>query len=243
MSSLLHPVGPETARTYWVRRVLVVAAGVLALAVVIALGGAGSAQQQAVPSVSTPTIATGPASADAVPQSPGLVSSSPDPTTSADSPMSPSSTASTHPSGRSSSAGATAAPQPAELTGCQPSQLRATLRGKQSLAATDDNTFTLSLINGGPSRCTVEVAAENFELKIYSGTDRIWTTRHCSSAVKRIKKTVRSEDAVEWKMTWNGRRSAKDCKNSPAIPRAGTYFATAQLTGAKPVQLRMTIKG
>jgi hypothetical protein len=242
MSSLLHPVGPETARTYWVRRVLVVAAGVLALAVVIALGGAGSAQQQAVPSVSTPTIATAPASVDALPQSPGMVSSSPDPTTSADSPMFPSSTAPTHPADRSSSA-TTAAPQPAELTGCQPSQLRATLRGKQSLAATDDNTFTLSLINGGPSRCTVEVAADNFELKIYSGTDRIWTTRHCSSAVKRIKKTVRSEDAVEWKMTWNGRRSAKDCKNSPAIPRAGTYFATAQLAGAKPVQLRMTIKG
>lgn len=50
-----------------------------------------------------------------------------------------------------------------------------------------------------------------------------------------------SEKSVDWTMTWNGRRSAKDCKNRQGTPRAGTYFATAQLVGAKPVQLRMIL--
>ena len=43
-------------------------------------------------------------------------------------------------------------------------------------------------------------------------------------------------------MVWNGRRSRSDCKNRPEIPKAGTYFATAQLEGAKPVQLRMIVR-
>ena len=42
-------------------------------------------------------------------------------------------------------------------------------------------------------------------------------------------------------MTWNGRRSRDNCKNRAEIPRPGTYFATAQLEGAKPVQLRMIL--
>jgi hypothetical protein len=44
-------------------------------------------------------------------------------------------------------------------------------------------------------------------------------------------------------LAWNGRRSRDDCKDRPETPRAGTYFATAQLDGAKPVRLRMIIRG
>ena len=48
MSGMLHPVGPETPGTYWARRVLVLgAATVLAVAVVLIIGGtsSGSAAQ------------------------------------------------------------------------------------------------------------------------------------------------------------------------------------------------------
>ena len=33
----------------------------------------------------------------------------------------------------------------------------------------------------------------------------------------------------------------KECKRGPDTPQPGTYFATAQLDGAKPVQLRMIL--
>ena len=56
-------------------------------------------------------------------------------------------------------------------------------------------------------------------------------------------KKLAGEAGVAWKMTWNGERSVKgkECKRGTDTPRAGTYWATAQLAGAKPVQLRMII--
>ena len=44
-------------------------------------------------------------------------------------------------------------------------------------------------------------------------------------------------------MSWNGKRSRPGCKTRAEVPRPGTYFATAQLEGAKPVQLRMILGG
>jgi hypothetical protein len=148
---------------------------------------------------------------------------------------------STNDSSSSEPSAAAAESEPSKPTPCPAADLRTTLRGDQTLKVKQDNTFTLSLINGGSSRCVIEVTAATFELKIFSGIDRIWTTKHCPSAVTPIKKTVRSEDAVEWKLTWDGLRSADGCKDRPEVPRPGTYFATAQFDGAEPVQLRMAV--
>ena len=74
-----------------------------------------------------------------------------------------------------------------------------------------------------------EVTAKNFDLTIYSGKDRIWSTDDCSKAIKPTKKTIKAEEALEWSLTWNGRRSRSNCKNRPEIPKSGTYFATAQV--------------
>ena len=117
---------------------------------------------------------------------------------------------------------------------CPPKQLRATLTGKQRLKAGQPTTFRLSLINGSDTTCVVGVTAETFELKIYSGTDRIWSTGDCSTAVKQISAKVKAEAAVGWTMAWDGKRSRPGCKHRPEVPQAGTYLATAQLEGAKP---------
>jgi len=144
-----------------------------------------------------------------------------------------------------STAKATTTPAPTTVSVplCAPAQLRATITGTSKLKPEDDTTFHLSLINGAPVTCLVEVTAANFELKIYSGTDRIWSSRDCDTSVKPVTKRVASQQAVEWKMTWNGRRSKAGCKNRAETPKPGTYFATSQLAGAKPVQLRMILRG
>jgi hypothetical protein len=126
---------------------------------------------------------------------------------------------------------------------CSPKDLRATLTGKQKLKPKQPTTFALSLINGSGATCVVTVDQASFELKIFSGTDRIWSSKDCSTAVKTRSTKLKAEDAVQWSMRWDGRRSRKDCKDRPEIPRAGTYFATAQLHGAKPVQLRLILRG
>jgi hypothetical protein len=253
MSSVLHPVGPEPERTYWVRRIAVVATVAVALSVLTAMFSSGDEQQRAVPAATTATPTAQPtadatSTVDAATPVDGSVTPPMSVSTSASSldrdatvtpaTETPTATAKPKPTSKSTSKATKTGPAP-----CDTGDLRATLRGDQSLAAKQRTTFRLSLINGGPTSCVVEVDADSFELRVYSGIDRIWTTDHCTSAVKPIKKVVKSEAAVQWSITWNGRRSAPDCKNRPEIPQAGTYVATAQLDGAKPVSLVMALKG
>ncbi|HEY5821626.1 MAG TPA: hypothetical protein VIT20_06600, partial [Propionibacteriaceae bacterium] len=138
---------------------------------------------------------------------------------------------------------ASPSPKKAEPVACPAGDLRATLTGEQKLKPKQSNTFAISLINGSGSTCKLAVSGENFELKIYSGKDRIWSSNDCTKSVKAVTKQLKSQQAIEWKMTWDGRRSKADCKERPEIPKAGTYFATAQFEGAKPIQLRMILRG
>ena len=98
------------------------------------------------------------------------------------------------------------------------------------------------MINGSGRVCTASVNRDNFELRIYSGIDRIWSTKDCATMVKSVRRTLKAEDALEWELTWNGLRSRAGCKAGSEIPRAGTYWATADLAGAEPVRLRMTLR-
>ncbi len=100
----------------------------------------------------------------------------------------------------------------------------------------------MSLINGSDSTCVVTKKPTDFELKIYSGSDRIWSTDDCTTLVTPQLAEIAPEKSLQWKITWNGRRSAKGCDTKSAIPRAGTYWATAQFTGSKPVQFRFLVK-
>ena len=83
--------------------------------------------------------------------------------------------------------------------------------------------MTLSLINGSGLTCTATVNRDNFELRIYSGSDRIWSTKDCATIVKPLTRTLKAEQAMTWKLTWNGRRSSDGCKSRPEVPRPGTY--------------------
>jgi len=235
MSSVLHPVGPEPAPTYWARRVAVLGAAILVLAIVVALivngTSSGSPQSAApAPAVTSPSASTAPAE---------TASPIATPTATATAERNPRATPS---STLKPTAKATPTRKPGPVA-CPEADLRPTLTGKQRLKVKRGNTFRLSLINGSGVTCIAEVNSKNFELKIYSGTDRIWSTRDCTTAVRTVKKKLAGEQALEWTLAWNGRRSRDNCKNRPEIPLPGTYFATAQLDGAKPVQLRMILVG
>ncbi|GAA1426603.1 hypothetical protein GCM10009616_01600 [Microlunatus lacustris] len=234
MSGVLHPVGPEPEETYWARRVAVLIALVAVVGLVVALV-VNTSRGAAVSADPVPPPATSPTALDSPAASPSpSVSATPSPTSSASASASPSPTASKSPRPE---------PTPSGPVACPPKELRTTLTGKQRLKPEQKTTFTLSLINGSDQTCVVTVAPENFELKIYSGTDRIWSTDDCAKAVKKLSAKVNAEDAVEWTMTWDGQRSRPGCRTRPEVPRPGTYFVTAQLDGAKPVQLRMILGG
>jgi hypothetical protein len=221
MSTVLRPVGPEPAQTYWVRRLAVIGVAIAVLAVIGALIANGTTSGSAV-HASPPPLVTAETPAP-----------TPTPTPSA---QATSSTLITAPPGT-----ATAQTPPSQPAACGPRSLRPTLTGKQQLKPRQPNTFRLSLINASGQACVAQVTRDNFELKIYSGTDRIWSTKDCATVIKPITRKLGPEQAVEWSLRWNGRRSRTCCQSRPQIPRSGTYWATAQLAGAEPVQLRMTL--
>ena len=253
MSGVLHPVGPEPSQTYWLRRVVVLTAAVLALvlfAVAVANAtGSGTASPSPPPGVGAASDATTTAS-----PSPTRSAS---PSSAADAEPSAAETSSTRPPAESSSKPKASAstttpktttkrpPAPAKpaVPGCAARDLRVTVTGKRTLRPKQRAIFRLSVINGGTATCVAKVNSANFELKIFSGTDRIWSTNDCARLVRARQFALLSQQAVEWSVAWDGRRSRKTCKQRPEIPRPGTYFATAQLDGAKPVQLRMQLRG
>ena len=243
MSSVLHPVGPEEPKTYWVRRAIVVGAVVLALIVMIAAivsqTSSGSVVAQPTPSASDPSppAATTPTY---IPTPSATPTPTPAESTKGKAGASPSTKAKgkAKPSTKPSAPATKAAP-----VACPAGDLRATLTGKQRLRPEQASSFTISLINGSDASCDLDVTSDNFELKIYSGQDRIWSTDDCAKLVKTVSKKLAEEQAVEWKITWDGRRSRAECRQRPEIPKVGTYFATAQFKGAKPVQLRMVLRG
>ncbi len=225
MSGLLHPVGPEPAQIYWARRALVFgAATVLAVAVMLIISGTsrGLATQPKPPAAGNPVPAA--ATSSASPSGLDTAMRTPSPV---DYSASPGPTASTAEKG-----------SPVD---CQAEELRTTLTGKQRLAPQERNTFHLSLINGSDHTCTARVTRKNFELTISSGSDRIWSTEHCRSAIEKISRKLGSEHAVAWSLTWDGKRSKSNCRSAAGTLRPGTYVATATLDGAEPVQLRMQL--
>jgi hypothetical protein len=235
MSGLLRPVGPEAAPTYWVRRGLVVGATmVLAVAVLLIISGTSS-RGTAVHANSSPTAGysvpspASPSSMQTATHTPSTIDPSGSPSSTAPEPNAATRKASTNKTDRSG---------PVD---CTADDLRPTLTGKQLLASNRPATFQLSLINGSDQTCVARVTRKNFELKIYSGSDRIWSTADCRSAINPITRKLGSEHAVAWSLTWDGRRSKSNCKSAPDAPGPGTYVATAQLEGAEPVQLRMRL--
>lgn len=246
MSGWVRPEGPESIATYWSRRLVVIAAAVVVLVLGIML--VTTAAQGSEPGAAQPASAvTTAAPASAVAPIPSAASSSASVSSSASAGTSLSASTSTSPSASTStSPNASTRTDPATpatpvTPACDPARLRTTLQGDPSPKVGHRVVFSLSVINGNGQRCVLKRNAALAELKIYSGADRIWSTDDCISLVPTTRNVLEPEQAVAWKLAWNGARSAPRCKVAPATPRAGTYFATFQLAGAKPVQQRMVL--
>lgn len=239
MSSITNPVGPEEPRIYWVRRgiVLLVVLIVVALLLWIFLPRNGG----------EPTVATVPSPTTSDRSTP---SPSPEPTSTPSAEPTPEQTpesASASPEPEpSESVEPSSEPTPTEAaapSACKPEDVRVTLTGPPGFKAAEAVTFELSIINGAKEPCVLAVNADNLELKVFSGNDRIWTTDHCSDWVPTLEAELAPEEANTWSMAWPAKRSAPDCKiRDDAQPRPGTYVATAQFTGADPVQHVMHLR-
>ena len=269
MSSVLHPVGPEPRERYWVRRLAVLVAAVVAIGIVIALVGnamsAGSAVQAepVPPTIVPPVVTTSPtpgaaASGSGSPTPAGTPSATPATTPGATPSASPTPTPTPTSTSTASDKKSTTSKTPSKdsktkkkptkkptkqpvYAACDGSDLRTTLTGDRTVKLGKKTTFALSVINGGKKTCKVAVTPSDATLTIVSGDDRIWSTKDCPAALPAAQRTLLPEHALGWKVTWSGQRSGEDCSTSKVAPEKGYYWAIASFDGADDVRFRVIL--
>lgn len=102
--------------------------------------------------------------------------------------------------------------------------------GKEEIYTGDARPEILvTLVNAGPVMCTADVGPRALEIRITSGVDRIWSTVDCpNGAGAELKKLERGVPYVR-ALSWDRRRSSPDCHATPTAALPGTYVATARL--------------
>lgn len=150
----------------------------------------------------------------------------------------PSTKASTKPSMKPST-------KPATVSACTSQQLWPNLKSKHhTVTAGSKVTFGIAYINRSHQPCSVKINPDDYELRISSGTDRIWSTDDCAKLVRNTATTLKPGDAVVWTITWNGKRSAQGqtCQNLPEMPRPGYYHVTSKLKGTRSLDYLLILK-
>lgn len=125
---------------------------------------------------------------------------------------------------------------------CSPKDLKVSVTGPGSARAAKSVKFDVSVTNTADQECKLKVDAKNFELRVYSGSDRIFSTKDCAKWAPSKGKTLAPGKKVEWKTSWGVTRTAKKCKTSKQLLQPGTYVATAELEKAKPAQHVLRLK-
>lgn len=236
MNGLWRPVGPQSAATYWLRRALVLGVLAAVIALVVALV-TPSPKRQGVPSAAPSSVLGTAITASPSSATRSTASSTPE-----------ASNAPAAKGAKAAKAKTSAAKPPAkapaqEPVKCAPSRLRVSLDGPGQLQAGQPTTFALAVTNSSSARCMVRVTGDTFELRIYSGSDRIWSSADCATALRSVTKQLDAGQAVRWQLKWSGRRSAAKCQSRPEVPRPGTYITTAELSGVRSVQVRTILRG
>ncbi|MEU8271650.1 hypothetical protein AB0B89_31385 [Sphaerisporangium sp. NPDC049002] len=219
-------VGVEGPDVYWRRRVSVLTGALVVVAVVAwactsASGGLGSG------SPARPAVA---GSKDPSPgASPAVVSpsSTPSPSTTAKAPASARPPVILTPSPLP-----TRTRRPGDP--CQKPDLVISLSGSSEVySGKGAPRFMLTVVNIGRLECTVDVGPRAVEIRITSGSDRVWSTADCVSGegrdVRRLRRGVPHVRMVEW----DRHRSAPDCRSARPKAHDGTYVATARLESLK----------
>lgn len=234
MDGLINPVGHESARTYWVRRLLVLVALLLVIALIVAVIKAIAA-----PPKSDPVAA--PVSSQTATPTPSATTSTPiasAPATSASS-AEPKPSVTPTPSPKPAAPKPAATPTPTPLPKCDPAKLHVAVTGPTVVDRDDAAAISVGITNALPVECAL--STKTFELRIYSGTDRIWSTLDCPAGVPDKAVRLGPAKAQQWKFSWPTKRSAAGCKLVDNL-RPGTYVATAVVEGAKPAQHVMRLR-
>jgi hypothetical protein len=206
---MLRPVGELAPSVYWRRRIVLLAALILAVVTIIVLavnlgGGSSGASPDAPPfSGSAGSRTTTPASSAAASQTPTA--------------------------GPSTSAPAATS---AAAKGCSLAQLtvRASSNAK-TYAVGSAPVLSLLVTNTGAGPCVQDLADTKIELRVFSGSARIWGSHDCAIQPGVSLQTLPVGQPIRRDVEWSGLSSQPACAGVRQRVPAGTYTVLALLAG------------
>ena len=215
MSGLLRPVGPEDPQVYWLRRAAILVGLVLVVVVVVALIRPGGSTRMAEPSASPTPLLLATRSATATPEPAAT----------------PAPEATVPVAGQAETPPAEATPSAPPT--CAPRDLRLALGGAEDAGLGTPTTFSVQLTNGSAGPCSIAWEPGTAELRITSGSDRIWSTDDCDRWFTAVPaQVIEPGQALTAQVAWQGQRSYPGCKLASKPLQPGTYVATVEVDGA-----------
>ncbi|HVF19820.1 MAG TPA: hypothetical protein VNA14_06225 [Mycobacteriales bacterium] len=205
--ALLHPRGPLPPATYWQRRAITVLATVLVLFVIVRACGGNDDRE--------PT---------------SLTAGSPSPTASAA--VTPARTTPTPTQPVPSSPKPSPSPTSARVDGepCRDADLAVTATANaKEYAAGARPRLTLVVTNRATVSCTRDLGAAVRELRVVSGTDRVWSSDDCAPGGEPEMTTLPAGGSKSFAVTWSRTRSRPGCPAGREPAAAGTYRVIARL--------------
>ncbi|HVE63327.1 MAG TPA: DUF4232 domain-containing protein [Mycobacteriales bacterium] len=205
--AVLHPRGPLPSRVYWQRRATTVAAALLVLFVALKAcgpGGEDSLRSGASPSPSPRSAVASPSAA----RKPAVATGSPAPRPAPT--MTPASRAAGEP--------------------CRDSDLlvSATVAGKE-FGPGQRPRLTLAVTNRGPVSCTRDLGGAAREIRVVSGSDRVWSSDDCSPGGKADIVTLAPGATRSFPVTWSRTRSKPGCPAVRPAAAPGTYRVVGRI--------------
>ena len=212
----MHPVGRLPASTYWRRRGALALGVVLVLLLVRSCTGGASAPTRLVLSATPRPGATSAATSLARPSGTPAATSVARPTAT--------------PVGTGSAAPVAPPTQAPAVVGCPDAALSLVSSTDQpSYAVGAAPALTLVVRNSGSIRCRRDLGSGVVEVRVLSGSDRIWSSDDCSTGRGSDLRTLAPGESRSVQLTWSGRRSQPGCTGDRAQARAGTYTLVARV--------------
>ncbi len=226
MSSVTRPRGPLPERVYWIRRAIVLAVPLVLVAVVtfwLVGGSDGKDDRSAAPAVAKQAAAT-----------PTSAPTTATPTDEA--------TSGKRKNKKKTPPPTPTAPAPPQPTGpCEPSDVKV-VPSVPSPVGGSDVLIGLELSTKRSDACTWSVSADSLTLKVTSGSDDIWSSTDCPTAVPVGDLVLSNQAPTPISVTWaGGRRSDEVCSVLTDWAMPGFYHVKASALGGDPKDVQFEL--
>ncbi|WP_256694790.1 hypothetical protein [Actinomyces oris] len=121
---------------------------------------------------------------------------------------------------------------------CDPSTLKSTVQGPESVSVGAGATFSISLVNSGQAPCLIDVGSQALGVRVSSGSQQVWDSVTCPVGQTEKALLLPAGKGADVNVTWNGNAATSDCAAanaapaSPASPAGASASSTPSATAS-----------